>query len=133
MIDVENQVYTLVKDHLNSKGYNNMSSVYTESMAKFPYIFFSQNINNIYERGSDSGDLENYAITEFTAEIYASGNNKKTLAKTIASEINKVMKDIGFSRKFYSFIPNYLDNNIVRLVLRFNGIVSKENIIYGGI
>lgn len=132
MIDIENVVYTKVRNHLVSKGYNNMGSVYTESVSKFPYVFFMQDTNYIWEKGSDSGDLENFIKAGFIVEIYAEGNTKKTEAKTIASEINSVMVDLGFTRAFYSFVPNYLDNNIVRLILKYNGIVSKENTIYGG-
>lgn len=129
MIDIENQVYTLVRNAIQSYGAQ-IGAVYTESPAKYPYVFFEMTNNPVWERGSDSGDIENFANQSFEVSIYTKGNNKKTLAKQIGDTIDGVLKGLNFRRVFYSPVPNFRDNNIYRLILRYRVIVGKGNTTY---
>lgn len=129
MINIENQVYTLIRSAIQPYSAE-IGSIYTESPAKYPYVFFEMTNNPVWERGSDSGDIENFANQSFEVSIYTKGNIKKTLAKQIAETIDSKLKGLNFRRVFYSTVPNFRDNNIYRLILRYRVIVGKDNTTY---
>lgn len=129
MIDIENKIYTLVRNSIQSFNAE-VGSVYTESPAKYPYVFFEMTNNSTYDRGSDSGDIENFAEQSFEVNIYTKGNSKKSTAKEIATAIDNVLKEKNFRRVFYSPVPNFRDNNIYRIILRYRIIVGKNQTLY---
>lgn len=129
MIDIENKVYSLVRAALKSVGVDS-GSVYTDNPAKFPYVFFELTNSTIYDRGIDSGKLENFANQTFQISIYSQGSTKKTEAKSLANLIDGVLSELGLKRIFYSPIPNFEDNSIFRIVTRYQGIIGDNNKIY---
>jgi hypothetical protein len=133
MIDIENKVYTQLRTALNAEGITSLSSVYLESPAAYPHVFIEMINNSVDQNRSDSGNLENFAKQDFQIEIFTNGDSKKTDAKEIANIVDGSLNGIGLRRSFYSFVPNYNDNNISRLILRYTGLVDKQNKIYGGI
>jgi hypothetical protein len=129
MINIENQVYTLIRSAIQPYSAE-IGSIYTESPSKFPYVFFTMTNNLVFERGSDSGDIENFANQNFEVNIYTNSDDKKSLANSIADTIDTKLKSLGFRRVFYSTVPNFRDNNIYRLILRYRVIVGKDNTTY---
>lgn len=129
MIDIENKIYTAIRQVVLPFDAE-ISSVYTESPAKFPYVFVEMTSNTVYDRGVDSGRIENFSNQNFEINIYTKGNIKKTLAKQIAETIDSKLKEFNFRRVFYSPIPNFNDNNIYRMILRYKVIVGRNETLY---
>lgn len=129
MIDIENKVYTALRQVLTPMGAIT-GSVFTESPAKFPYVFIEMTNNSIYERGVDSAYIENFSEQNFEINIYTKGNTKKTMAKQLAEAVDSKLKEFGFRRIMYSPVPNFIDNNIYRMILRYKVIVGRNETLY---
>lgn len=129
MIDIENKIYTELRQVLLPMGAE-VGSVFTESPAKFPYVFIEMTNNSIYERGVDSGYIENFSEQNFEINIYTKGNTKKTMAKQLAETVDSKLKELGFRRIMYSPIPNFIDTNVYRMILRYKVIVGRNETLY---
>lgn len=133
MIDIENKLYTLLRTALHAEGFTNLAGDYREINDTYPYVYIQMINNSVESNYSDSGNIENFARQDFQIEIYTDGSTKKTQAKTIADIVDSVLNETGLRRMFYSFVPNFNDVSKSRLILRYTGLVNKENKIYGGI
>lgn len=130
MIDIENYVFTKVKDSIGTDA--GMSSTYERSPKSFPHIQLEMTDCSVYERGIDSGRLENFANTKFEINIYSNkANGKKVECKALAHKVDDVMSGLGFIRKFFYTTPNVADMTIYRMTMRYEGVVGRDNYIYG--
>ena len=129
MIDIENKIYTELRQVLVPLGAE-VGSVFTESPANFPYVFIEMTTNSVYERGVDSGHIENFSEQNFEINIYTKGNTKKTMAKQLAEAVDSKLKEFGFWRIMYSPVPNFIDTNVYRMILRYKVIVGRNETLY---
>ncbi len=129
MIDIENEVYTVVYDMLKAKYPKLYITGDPVSIPpEFPCASIYEADNYTYEKSQDSSCNENHANVMY--EVYVFSNKKtgrKTECKNIFDDINKVLSSLGFIRKSKTPIN---DGNVFRLVGRFTAVVSKNNIIY---
>lgn len=132
MIDIDNQIYTLVRNELVSNGYTNISRIYRTVESEFPYIYFQLLNNSVNTAGSDSGDIEKFADVSYQIDIFTQGETQITTASEIAQIIDTVFNGLGFKRTYGAPTPNHLDLTISRFTLRYSATVDKNKKIYGG-
>ena len=75
--------------------------------------------------------VENAALIAYEANVYSDkiGYNKME-AKEIASDVDSIFSDIGFTRTFCNPVQNLEDKNVYRIVARYEAIVDKDLWIY---
>ena len=88
--------------------------------------------NSVYQRGTDSGAIENYADVMYQVDVYSNLNTgKKAQAKSIINAIDEQFARYGFTRTFLNPVPNMNDATIYRMTARYRGVVDKEHNVYG--
>lgn len=127
MIDVENEVYTLVASVLREQFPG--ISVYSKlnlSPASFPCVCFVEAENAVYRRAQDSAGLEHYASVMYEVNVMSSkSSGAKNECKAIFSVIDGVMAENGFIRT--AKIPVDEEAPIMyRLCGRYKGVVSEN-------
>lgn len=133
MIDIENEVFTVVATKLRSEYKKIM--IYGDEgnrvIATFPAVTIIESENNVYLKSQTCDMAENHADLLYSVNVYSNkASGKKTECKSIIALIDDVMKDYGFTRISCSPVPNLQDGTIYRMTARYCGVVSKENIIY---
>lgn len=121
MIDVENALYTDVRNAINDICKSGTSEVATPS--SFPYVSFVQKDNPIYEKTSTSTEIENHVKPMIQIDVYS--EKSKTECKTICSKVDDVMKADGFTRTF-GYEPTVNGPNYWRFTARYTGVVSRN-------
>jgi len=128
IIDITNEVYTKLKSTVTSAT---ILTEYPESTPVFPCVVFSELLNNTYEETIDTGG-QNHGDVSFEVQIFSNSDTKITQVKSIRNSIDSVMADTyGMSRTYSNAVPNYMDTNIYRYVLRYTCIVDANRKIYG--
>jgi len=125
MIDIENTVYTAVRDAVIALVPDcYITSEFTQKPENFPCVLFQMVDNHVYERTSDE-NVENHARVVFQIEVFtAFTEKKKSAAKTIFQVIDKVMSDMHFVRTTYATLPN-MDKTIFRITSRYRAVVAQ--------
>lgn len=130
MINIANQVYTLVKDALTSYDSNiATSSVYTNTPSKYPFVSVEEIENSVYQNGSDCCEIENYANVEYEINVYTQNENKKSKGDGISQVVDTLMKSKGFTRVSRTILQD-TNETTYRIVLRYSGVVGKDEVIY---
>ena len=132
MINIEFDVFDRIADYLREKypGIFVTGDI-SFSPAKFPAVSVVE-INNSVVRGArSSSGIENAALIAYEANVYSDkiGYNKME-AKEIASDVDSIFSDIGFTRTFCNPVQNLEDKNVYRIVARYEAIVDKDLWIY---
>lgn len=132
MIDVESQVFQACADAFRAaypNGY--IAGEYVPQPPKFPAVSIVEEDNSVYQRGMDSGAIENYANVMYQIDIYSNNTKgKKAQAKAIAALIDDVMARLGFTRTFLNPVQNMNDATIYRMTGRYRAVVGTNNYIY---
>lgn len=132
MIEIENQVYSRLKDYLTSKFADiNMSSVYINAPSQFPFVSIVEIDNSVNTRAEDCCNVENADNISYEINIQTKNpNTKKIVANDIARAVDEFMLSLGFIRN--SKVPLSSDNDGVayRIVMRYSGVVDKNFIVY---
>lgn len=132
MIDIEREVFSIIAKALREK-YPNVSVVgeYVKSPSKFPCVSIIESDNSVYNRTQTNGSLENHAEVMYEVNIYSNkSSGKKSECKAIASLLDNEFATLGFSRIMLQPVPNMDDATIYRMVGRYEGVVSKDKIVY---
>lgn len=132
MIDIEDELFSEVYEKLKEKVPDvNMTSEYIRTPSSFPHVSFVESDNTTYEQTITSSTNENHCVVTYDVNVYSNKTaGKKSECKKIASELDKIMNDIGFIRTMKQPIPNENNATVYRLVLRYTAIVSKNKTIY---
>lgn len=129
MINIFNEIYTDLVNALTSYDPSiKTSSVYTNMPTSYPFVSLEEIDNSVYQKGSDC-KIERFAEVEYEANIYTQNTNKKSKADGIANAVDTLMSSKGFTRVARTILQ---DNNetTYRIVLRYDGVVSQDHIIY---
>lgn len=124
MIDVENYVYTQVRNAIKAEYPSaSVSGEYIENPARFPHVSLEMTDSSTDAASMTAQTREFAANQTFTANVYTNTQTAKTDAKALADIVDRVMQNLGFRRSQMLNTPN-IDRTIYRLTLRFVGIVS---------
>ena len=131
MIDIENEVYDLLCDHMESKFPGiNMTGDSVAAPSEFPCVALEEADNYSDVRTQDTGSNENHAIVLYELTIYSNKvAGRKAEAKAIASEAGDFLQKLGFTRKSMNPAPSGGDK-VYRLVCRFTAEVSANHQIF---
>lgn len=132
MIDIENQIYTMVRKAILAKYPNAfITSYYVRQPARFPAISFERMDSYSDTDTRDSGSNENYVVEMYEVNIYSNDQDiKKSICKEIAEIVDDVLTPRNFNRTMLQPIPNELDSTIYRITGRYQVLVSKDNQTY---
>lgn len=125
MIDIENYVYTTVRNAI--KAYNSgigVSGTYIDIPSKIPHVSIEETDNASLASALSTSDRERAANVAFTVNIYTNTATAKSDAKAIAVVVNDAFTDIGFVRSMKQEMPN-IDRTVYRLTMRFQATVWK--------
>lgn len=125
MIDIENYVYTTVRNAI--KAYNSgisVSGTYIDIPSKFPHVSIEETDNASLASALSTSERERAANVTFTVNIYTNTATAKSDAKAIAVVVNDAFTDIGFVRSMKQEMPN-IDRTVYRLTMRFQATVWK--------
>ena len=133
MIDIEFELFTDIASVLRTQ-FNGIfvAGEYVSQPPQFPAVSIVEMNNYVYERGVDSGAIENYAEVMYQVDAYSNLNTgKKAQAKSIINAIDEQFARYGFTRTFLNPVPNMNDATIYRMTARYRGVVDKEHNVYG--
>ena len=132
MINVESEIFNIIaKAVRNAYPEAYVVGEYVKSPSEFPCISIVEIDNTAYDKTQTSGSLENHADVTYEVNIYSNKTSgKKSECKAVASLIDNEFATLGFSRTMLQPIPNIDDATIYRMLGRYRGVVSKDNVIY---
>lgn len=132
MIDIENEIYTAVRNAVLTDFPNaSVSGAYEPSPSAFPHLTVECTNNSIYERLESSMEMENAVSLQFDLNGYSNKQNgKKAECKALMDSADTVMKAYGFRRLSLRIVPNLADSTIYRMTATYTAVVSKDKIIY---
>lgn len=132
MIDIENEVMTLVYDAVHPTYESaNFESGLNLSPSKFPCVCVEE-VNNTTRRSTiDSSGREKYANIAYEINVFTNNvSGKKAAAKAIMQLIDEAFTRKGFERVTKQ--PYSLDNGTkYRLLARYQATVAEDYTIYG--
>jgi len=121
MIDVENEVYTMVAQSLRGQFPGiDVASDYVDAPADLPHvsIYMADNYTPIREQTGSA--KEDYVVMTFQVDVYSNKvDGKKTEAKKIANHISDLLHAHNFIRTSQSPMPNLREAGIYRITARY--------------
>lgn len=131
MIDIENEVITLVTDTLFAENITaSVESVLNLNPSEFPTVCVEEIENSSYDGSADTKSNENHASVSYEINVFTNDvSGKKQKAKAILAVINDALIARGFSRLSKTELS--LDNGTkYRLIARYRAYADSNNIIY---
>jgi len=131
MIDIENQVISLVTDCLFANNISaTVESVLNLNPSTFPTVCVEEIENSSYSSSVDSNSNENHASIGYEINVFTNDvSGKKQNAKDILAVIDNMLLARGFYRVSKTQLS--LDNGTkYRLIARYRATVGKDEIIY---
>lgn len=127
IVDIMPQLYTAIKNVLVDVE---MGTSSLDVKAEFPYVTFNEVSNVTVEDTWDSSG-ENHNQLSFEVNIFTNGIGKRDKAREIRSTIDGVLSgSYSLRRDFSDEVPNFLDRDVYRYVMRYSCIVDKNEVIY---
>lgn len=127
IIDITNELLTDIKTVLNGIK---VLSAYPKTTPTFPCVIIEEMQNEDYQITRDSSGQTHCQIG-FEINIFSNSERAMTEVKSIRSLIDGVaVGEYGLVRTFARQVPNYLDENIYRYLLRYNGVINENKTIY---
>lgn len=132
MIDIENEVFTLIAKALRAK-FNPIfiTGEYLNAPPSFPCVSLIEMDNRTHFKTQSSESSENHVQVVYEVGVYTNkAQGKKQEAKAIIASVDTLFSDLGFNRVSLNPIPNPKDTGVYRLVARYRGVVSKDRVIF---
>ena len=121
MIDLENEVYTMVATALRNQFPGiDVASDYVDAPAGLPHvsIYMADNYTPMTEQTNST--KEDYVVMMFQVDVYSNKvDGKKTEAKKIANYVSDLLHAHNFIRTSQSPMPNLRDAGIYRITARY--------------
>ena len=121
MIDCEAKVFQACADAFRAtypNGY--ITPEYVPQPPKFPAASVVEMDNNVDERATDNGRIENAVNVMYQVDVYSNKNTgKKAQAKEIIALIDGVLAQYRFVRTYCNPVQNFADATIYRMTARY--------------
>jgi hypothetical protein len=132
MIDIENQVFDRISKAVKKEFPTvNMSSEEILAPSELPCVTIVEADNYTVAETLDSSNEENHAYVMHEANVYTNGAFKKAECKAIFSILDNEYRKMGFRRMSKPFTASN-DPTVARMIGRYEGVVGKDETIYGG-
>lgn len=129
MIDVENEVYTMVAQALRAEFPGiDVAAEYIPVPAVFPHvsIYMSDNYTRLWDQ--DGGTEESLAVMLFQVDVYSNkAQGKKAECKSISQYIADLLYRHNFTRESMLPTPNLNDATIYRTTARYRVASDGEH------
>ncbi len=129
MIDKENEIYTFIKKAILKEYPScNVSSVYSPTVAKFPYVSIVQTDSYEDSNLKDTSLEEKFTTMAFQIDVYSDDTSKaKSICKGIMSIVDSTLRRKNFRRTSLNPVPNENDATIYRLTGTYSVVASKKH------
>ena len=133
MIDIEDQVYTKVARKLREEHPGVfVTGTYTQAPPDFPCVQIEETRNITNTKTEDSGSNENHAVLTYKIDVYSIlSSGAKQECRKIMSTADDQFLGMGFTRTSMMPTPNVLDSQVYRITAMYEGVVSRDKVIYG--
>lgn len=129
MIDIEPYLFTKVKNAVPKKV--DCDTSYERTPSSFPRLTLSVEDNSVYEKTTDSGNIENHATIMVEVNVWSNkATGKKKECKEIMAVSDETLLALGLTRTYLKPTPNFEDPTVFRLTARYVGVVDKDKNIY---
>lgn len=128
IVDITNEVLSKLKNELTNVT---VLPSYPDKPPKFPVVIV-RDMQNISVGATKDTAGFNHSDVSIEFQIFTKGSKKMSDAKVIRNDIDKILSDeYGMNRVYSDEVPNYTDRDVYRYVLRYNGIIDENKLIYG--
>ena len=129
MIDIENMLFTKVKNNLPTTV--KTGTMYASVQSEFPYVTLMVMGNSVYEPFIDSARIENAVDIMVEVNVYSNKTSgKKEECKKLMKNIDDTLSGLNLVRTFCQPTPNLEDATVFRITARYRAIVDTNLIIY---
>lgn len=128
MIDVENDVYTIVATALRNEFPGIfVSSEYVTSPAAFPAVTLMES-DNYVDTSMSTIRIEDAVVVMYSLSVFSNKSvGRKSEAKAISDFADEEMRKLGFTRTSRLQVPNLMDATIFRLESRYEAVIGYGN------
>ncbi len=128
MIDQEASVFQKCADAFRAaypSGF--IAGEYVPQPPKFPAVSVVEMDNNVDERATDNGNIENAVNVMYQVDVYSNLNTgKKVQAKAIIALLDTVLAQHRFVRTFCNPIQNFNDATVYRMTARYRRRITDQ-------
>ena len=131
MIDIENEIYTGVRNAVKKKHPKcSVSGASTSMPAEFPAVAIEETDNYAYKKSVDGASNENHAILVYTIKVWSKDRtDKKAEAKAILQTVDNYFNELGFRRKSSKHFEGE-DGVTYRATARYDAVVSQDHKVF---
>ncbi len=132
MIDVQNEIFTGLAEHLRDKYSKiHITPEYSDKVSAFPNVLIEEKDNRDFIQSQTSYNLENHAVLMYEISIYSNlDKGRVAQCRAIAQDVDSFMKDLGFTRIMMQGISNLDDTKVYRMVARYKAVISENKTIF---
>lgn len=129
MIDISNEVYTLVLNALANYDANiETKNVYTNTPSKYPFVSVEE-IDNMVDTNTSDCEIENHAIVQYEINIFTKDPKKREKGMKIVQIVDELLASYGFTRVSKNELQD-TNETVYHFIIRYEATVSKEKVIY---
>jgi len=129
MVDVANEVLSALKTAL---GTIPILTEYPSTTPTFPCVIFEEKINTT-DVGTVDTSGETHSDVSFEINMFSNASDKVTVVRGIRNTVDEVMSGVyRMTRNASEPIPNFLDADVYRYMLRYNFKIDNNKKIYRG-
>ena len=129
MIDVSNEIFTALATAIRNA--HSPIQVIGESIS-VPAVFPCVAIDEIYNVPShlDTSDREAYNAVTYRIQVFASGDNKRAMARAIFKTVAEACWGLNLVRKTYTTTPDVYNSSIYQISATFEADVRHDGMIF---
>lgn len=131
MIDIEQAVFTIVRDAVKTKYPNALVlGEYTREIQTFPCVMLTEINNIVNKQTQDDIRVENHCIVGYQVDVICTGTNKKKQSKEIIKEVDTALASKLFIRDFLQSLNDFEDIQLYRITARYSAVVGNDYRMY---
>ncbi len=131
MVDSEQLVYGILNNVLGNSYL--ITTDANQTPVEYPCVTVEEIDNFVPSQYMDGSNNDNFSAVTIEINIYTvtqpNGSGKKAQAKSIFSNIDRIMCEHGFRRTTTSPVT-FADNTKYRIAVRYNALISNDQKIY---
>ena len=129
MIDVSNEIFTELATAIRNA--HSPIQVIGESIS-VPAVFPCVAIDEIYNVPAhlDTSSQESYNAVTYRVQVFASGDNKRAMAREIFKTVAEACWSMNLVRKTYTTTPDVYNSSIYQISATFEADVRHDGMIF---
>lgn len=121
MINVENEIYTILADALEAAFPGvYVTSEYMNAPPDFPCVSITESDNYTATDRLDSSESEKYGVLMYEVNVYSNKTHaRKSECKALIQFIDAKLFSLNFTRLVLTPVPNLFDTSVYRMIARY--------------